>query len=213
MPDAINRTINRFQATIVVAVARNGVIGLNNTLPWKLSSDLQRFKRLTMGHALIMGRKTYESIGRPLPGRTTIVLSRTARELQTAYDFSQSQTAMSQPRKEPDTLAKPVSKLLFSESFESALALLPEGIHPFVVGGSQIYELTLPLVNRIWLTRVIADVPGDAYMPRWQKDKIEGAWPPGDWKLTSQETVPVGPKDEWPTRFEEWVVNPVASTN
>jgi len=197
--------INRLPATIVVAVARNGVIGRNNTLPWKLSSDLQRFKRLTMGHALIMGRKTYESIGRPLPGRTTIVLSRAAKELQLAYDRKVSEASA-----ELASSDKTVPKLLFRESFQDALASLPDGIHPFVVGGSQIYELTLPLVNRIWITRVLADVPGDAHMPQWPvwqaNEKFANEkWPPGQWKLTSQETVPVGPKDEWPTCFEEWI--------
>ncbi len=196
--------INRVPATIVVAVARNGVIGRDNTLPWKLSSDLQRFKRLTMGHALIMGRKTYESIGRPLPGRTTVVLSRAAKELQSAYELANAETAK-QVAPEKPTSGKPAPKLLFCEHFHDALTQLPQGIHPFVVGGSQIYELTLPLVNRIWLTRVLADVHGDAHMPHWPSPASAAPWPPGQWKLTYQETVPVGPKDDWPTCFEEWI--------
>jgi len=187
--------INRLTATIVVAVARNGVIGLNNELPWKLSSDLQRFKRLTMGHALIMGRKTYESIGRPLPGRTTVVLSRTAKKLQLAHEKKVSQSQL-----DPQSSN---SKLLFCEYFEEALSLLPPEVHPFVVGGSQIYELTLPKINRIWITRVLADVQGDAFMPEWSAE-----WPleshQGRWKKTFQEMVPVGPKDDWPSCFEEW---------
>jgi dihydrofolate reductase len=196
--------INRLSATIVVAVARNGVIGRNNTLPWKLSSDLQRFKRMTMGHALIMGRKTYESIGKPLPGRTTIVLSRAAKELQLAHEQAYSETLKEMAQEKPYS-DKPASKLVFCELFQDAVAQLPQGIHPFVVGGSQIYELTLPLVNRIWITRVLADVHGDAYMPQWPSTAPANTWPPGQWKLTYQETVPSGPKDDWPTCFEEWV--------
>jgi dihydrofolate reductase len=199
--------INRVPATIVVAVARNGVIGRDNTLPWKLSSDLQRFKRLTMGHALIMGRKTYESIGRPLPGRTTVVLSRAVKELQSAYERASTETAKQVPPEKPSS-DKPAPKLIFCEHFQDAVAQLPEGIHPFVVGGSQIYELTLPYVNRIWITRVLADVPGDAYMPDWTSTTASPSplrWPPGDWNLNFQESVPAGPKDDWPTCFEEWV--------
>ncbi|MCY2975892.1 MAG: dihydrofolate reductase [Planctomycetota bacterium] len=201
----MSSVINRFPATIVVAVARNGVIGRDNSLPWKLSSDLQRFKRLTMGHALIMGRKTYESIGRPLPGRTTIVLSRSAKSLQSAQDQKELEAPTKAASQGPAT-----PKLLYCEHFEEAIDKLPQGTHPFVVGGSEIYKLTLPLVNRIWITRILADVAGDAYMPEWPKTPNAATessinWPPGDWKLTFQESVPAGPKDEWPTCFEEWV--------
>jgi len=192
----MSEPINRLTATIVVAVARNGAIGLNNALPWKLSSDLQRFKRLTMGHALIMGRKTYESIGRPLPGRTTVVLSRSARRLQDVHE--------AKPAQSESVPQSANSKLLFFEHFEEALSILSPEVHPFVVGGSQIYELTLPKVNRIWITRVLADVEGDAFMPNWSAN-----WPleshQGQWKKIFQETVPVGPKDDWPSCFEEWI--------
>ena len=156
-------------ATIIVAAAENGTIGRDNQLPWKLRSDLQRFKQITMGHALVMGRKTFESIGRVLPGRTTIVLSR-------SNCFSH-------------------LGITVVASFEEAIARLPEGIHPFIVGGSEIYRQTLPLVNRIMLTRVMTDIPGDAKLEAWDRT---------GWQLTDQQEIPQGPNDEWPTIFETW---------
>jgi dihydrofolate reductase len=123
--------------TIVVAVSSNGVIGREQTLPWRLSSDLRRFKKLTMGHALLMGRKTYESIGRPLPGRTTIVVTR-----QKGYSIPGVMTAHSIPE---------------------ALSMLPAGQHLFVVGGGEIYRLAMPWCSKIVLTRVQTSVEGDVY--------------------------------------------------
>jgi dihydrofolate reductase len=120
---------------MVVAVADNHVIGQADSLPWKLSSDLQRFKRLTMGHALLMGRRTYESIGRLLPGRTTIILSR-----QSNYSV-------------PGALVAP--------NLDEALKCLPTGVTPFVVGGAEIYRSAWPRVGVLHVTRVRAQVPGD----------------------------------------------------
>lgn len=116
-------------------MARNGTIGHRDALPWRLSSDLQRFKRLTMGHALLMGRKTYESIGKPLPGRQTIILSR-----------------------QPDYQVPGVRVV---NSIDAALESLSESTLPFVVGGAEIYRLALPCMQSLHLTRVLADVPGD----------------------------------------------------
>ena len=123
------------QLSAVVAVARNGTIGRGNALPWKLRSDLQRFKRLTMGHSLVMGRKTFESIGRPLPGRQTIVLTR-----QKDKNFEGVQIAI---------------------SLEKAIALVPNDSIAFIVGGAEIYRVAMPLVTNLYLTRVLADIDGD----------------------------------------------------
>ncbi len=120
---------------MVVAVARNGTIGHQDSLPWKLSADLQRFKRLTMGHSLLMGRRTYESIGKLLPGRTTIILSR-----QKSYR---------------------VPGALIVDSLDSALSQLPAGTLPFVVGGAEIYRSAWPRVTHLHRTSVLADVAGD----------------------------------------------------
>lgn len=110
-------------------------------LPWRLSSDLKRFKRLTMGHCLLMGRKTFESIGRPLPGRKSFVLSR-----------------QSDPKAN-------FADVTFLRSLDEVEALIPPDKHLMVIGGSQIFELAWHRCTQLWLTRVQADVEGDVYLP------------------------------------------------
>jgi dihydrofolate reductase len=121
----------------VIAVSQNGVIGIENRLPWHLRSDLQRFKKITMGHTLFMGRKTYESIGRPLPGRRTIVLSRSS-------------------------LATPIDVTVVT-SLPNAIQGLQLPATLFVVGGAQVYRHCLPRIDEFYVTRVLADVAGDSY--------------------------------------------------
>jgi dihydrofolate reductase len=139
--------MNKPELCALVAVAENGVIGRNNALPWRLRTDLQRFKQLTMGHSLIMGRKTYESIGRPLPGRKTIVLSRT-----------------------PGLELPGVS---IANSIDQALSLVPAGNRAFVVGGAEIYRLAMDRVTDLFLTRVLASVDGDATLDIWDTADFE----------------------------------------
>jgi dihydrofolate reductase len=124
---------------MIAALSENNVIGRDNALPWHLPADLKRFKRLTTGHPIIMGRKTWESIGRPLPGRRSIVISRTA-------GFH------------PDGAT-------VVPSIEAALAALPEAGLVFVIGGQRVFEAALPLTDRLELTRVHAALPGDAFFP------------------------------------------------
>jgi dihydrofolate reductase len=154
----------------LVAVARNGVIGRDNQLPWKLRSDLQRFKRLTMGHALVMGRKTFESIGRPLPGRQMIVLSR--------------------------TLATIPDGVLVAGSLDEAQDLVAAGKHAFVVGGAEIYRQCLDRIQHMYITRVLADVEGDAMLAAWDETGFE---------CVEQEYVPADERNEWPSTFQHWV--------
>jgi dihydrofolate reductase len=124
----------------LVAMAKNRVIGRDNTLPWRLSADLQRFKRLTLGHTLVMGRKTYESIGRPLPGRRMVVITR-------QKDFR------------PEGVQ-------VVHSLEEALAAAPADEQElFIGGGEQIYRQALPLTDRLYLTVIERDVEGDAHFP------------------------------------------------
>ncbi|MCX7274520.1 MAG: dihydrofolate reductase [Burkholderiales bacterium] len=125
--------------TVLVARARNGVIGRDNQLPWRLPEDLRHFKATTLGHVLIMGRLTFESIGRPLPGRTTLVLTRN-----------------------PDWRAP---GCLLAASLAEALATAHaqgQG-EVFVVGGEQIYRQALPIAARVLVTEIELDVPGDAH--------------------------------------------------
>lgn len=124
--------------TLVVAVARNGVIGRDNGLAWHLRSDLQRFKALTMGKPMLMGRKTYASIGRPLPGRRTLVLTR-----------------------DPAFAAEGITVV---HDWASALAAA-DAEELMVVGGAEIYRLALPHADRIHLTEVAGDYAGDTYFP------------------------------------------------
>lgn len=126
--------------SLIVAVAENQVIGREGQLPWRLSADLRRFKRLTMGHRIVMGRKTYESIGRALPGRTSIVLTRQA-------DFQAAEG------------------VLVADSLEAALREAGDD-EVFVIGGAGVYRESLPRATRVYLTRVHADVEGDTFFPR-----------------------------------------------
>lgn len=120
--------------TAIVAMTESGVIGRQGDLPWRLSTDLRRFKQLTMGGVLIMGRRTYESIGRPLPGRATIVISRNA-------DWS-------------------AEGVVRASSPEEALRLAGNR-QTFVVGGAEIYRQLLSKCSDLLLTRVLAAIPGD----------------------------------------------------
>lgn len=140
--------------TLVVAVATNGVIGRDGTLPWRLSTDLRRFKAATLGKPIVMGRKTFESIGRALPGRHNIVLTRKA-------EWQASDPAVSVVSDWPAVL--------------SAAGAVPEIM---VIGGAEIYALALPLATRILLTEVQGEVEGDTTFPsfdrsRWQEVSSE----------------------------------------
>lgn len=125
--------------TLIVARARNGVIGRDNTLPWRLPEDLAHFKRTTMGAPIVMGRKTYESIGRPLPGRRNIVVTRSAK------------------------LALPGCEIAHSLEDAQRLCIGVEQI--FLIGGAQLYADALPSADRLIVTEIDADFEGDAHFP------------------------------------------------
>ena len=131
--------------TLIVAVARNGIIGRDNTLPWHLPEDLKHFKALTTGHPIVMGRKTWESLGRPLPGRHNIVVTHDA-----AY-YAAGATVVN--------------------SLEDALRLVNGAEELFVIGGAEIYRLALPLADRLQLTELDADFTGDTHFPDFNRSK------------------------------------------
>jgi dihydrofolate reductase len=136
---------------LIAALANNGVLGRDNQLPWHLPGDLQYFKRTTLGKPVVMGRKTREAIGRPLPGRTNIVISR-------QQDLELEGTRV-------------------VASIEAALTLAEEvagadGIDELmVIGGAEIYALALPLAQKLYLTEVHAEVTGDAWFPPWNRSQ------------------------------------------
>lgn len=150
----------------IVAMAANRVIGAGNRLPWRLPEDLARFKRLTMGHTLIMGRKTYESIGRPLPGRTFIVVTR-------QRDF-----------------APPGVKV--AHSVDEALALATGDDEVFIAGGAELYAQTMERLQRLYLTRIERDFPGDTSFPEVD---LTG------WRLIEQEHHPASSPEALPYAF------------
>ncbi|MBI3155086.1 MAG: dihydrofolate reductase [Burkholderiales bacterium] len=137
-PDAAPRL------SLIAALAANGIIGAGNALPWRLPEDLKRFKALTLGHPVIMGRKTFESIGRPLPGRRNLIVTRSA-----GYAAPGCETA---------------------GSLEAALAACRGTTDEvFVIGGAQLYAQALPLAQRLYLTEIAAEFPGDAHFPAFDK--------------------------------------------
>ena len=138
--------------SLIVAMARNRAIGHKGKLPWHLSADLKRFKALTMGHHIVMGRHTWESIGRPLPGRVSVVVTRNR-----AYVA-------------PGAIAV--------DSLGAALRLAADDSEVFVIGGVELYREALPLADRIYLTELPAEYPGDVFFP---------PLPPDEWRFGRRE--------------------------
>lgn len=130
---------------IIVAVAENGVIGRNNALPWHLPEDLRYFKRVTMGKPVLMGRKTFDSIGRPLPGRTNIVITRNP-----AFRAEGVEVA---------------SSLEAAIKLAERIALVDGAEEAVVIGGAEIYRAALRVADRLYITEVHASVEGDAVLP------------------------------------------------
>ena len=131
--------------SIIAAMDRNHLIGNKNKLPWHLPADFAHFKSVTMGKPIVMGRKTFESIGKPLPGRTNIVLSRNP---EACFDG-----------------------VVCVSNFADAVAAVPDAEEIMIIGGSTIYEMLLPLVNRLYFTFVDAEFEGDAWFPEFDEEQ------------------------------------------
>ena len=137
------------ELVLIAAVARNGVIGDDNRLLWQLSEDMRFFKQATLGHAVIMGRKTWDSLPprfRPLPGRRNLVVTRNA-----AFDAPGAEVAASLP---------------------GAIARLADAPLAFVIGGAELYAQALPLAQQLWLTELDREFDGDAHFPDWPRDRF-----------------------------------------
>lgn len=131
--------------SVISALAKNRVIGINNTLPWRLPEDLKYFKSLTLGHHILMGRKTYESIGKPLPGRTTVIITR-------------------------GTFPAP-DGVKIAHSLQEAIDVCGDDQEIFFVGGAELYAQALPLADRLYLTEIQSEVAGDAWFPAFDKNQ------------------------------------------
>ena len=129
--------------SILVAMARNRTIGINNTLPWRIPQDLKHFKALTLGHHIIMGRKTFDSIGKPLPGRTTVVVTRNP--------------------------ALQITDCLMAHTLDEAIRHCAEDTEIFIVGGAELYAQALPLMHTLYVTEIQQDMAGDAHFPEFDK--------------------------------------------
>jgi dihydrofolate reductase len=127
--------------SLIVAIAQNNVIGINNTLPWHLPEDLKRFRALTMDHHIIMGRKTYESLGRLLPGRTTVIVTRN-----------------------PDYT---VEGAIVVHSLHEAIEACGDDNEAFLIGGAELYQQGLHFAHKLYITEIDLVVPGDAFFPTW----------------------------------------------
>jgi dihydrofolate reductase len=129
--------------SVIAALAKDRVIGIENRLPWRLPEDLAHFKALTLGHPILMGRKTFESLGRPLPGRTNVVITRN-------------------PAYRPDGC-------LVAASIPAAIALCGEANELFFIGGAELYAQVIPMANRLYLTEVNIEAAGDAWFPEYDR--------------------------------------------
>ncbi|MCP5244713.1 MAG: dihydrofolate reductase [Burkholderiales bacterium] len=136
---------------ILVAMAKNRVIGKNNGLPWHLPADLKHFKSLTMGHTIIMGRKTYESIGRPLPGRTNIIVTG-----QTGFNV---------------TGAIVVHSLDDALQLDKQSDISGQNCERFIIGGAELYRQTIALSRRMYITEIQRTFDGDTYFPEYNPDE------------------------------------------
>ncbi len=125
--------------SIIAAVSDNNAIGINNSLPWSLPNDLKHFKSLTLNHSVIMGRNTFNSIGKPLPNRKNIVVS---------YQTEQE-----------------IPNVINVNSLKDALNLVKNEDEVFVIGGASLYEQVLPIANRLYITQVHGNIPGDRFFP------------------------------------------------
>jgi len=133
--------------SVIVAVAQNGVIGSENKLIWHISEDLKRFKAITTGHPVIMGRKTFESLGRPLPNRRNIVVTRNPHY--------------------------PDEGIEVADSLGEAMGMFSKDEEVFIIGGAEIYRQSMPFADRFYLTVVHHDYEGDTHFPEWNKEEWE----------------------------------------
>ena len=160
----------------LVAVSKNNVIGVNNDLPWSLKDDLAHFKKYTLNKIIIMGRKTFESIGRPLPNRKNYVVSRTIKDIPGAYVFDNTNSA-----------------ILSAEEENKAMGVENEII---IIGGGYLFNETAPLMNKLVITRVDCDIEGDIFYPDIDLSS---------WKLVKTEIFKKDKDNDYDFKIEEYL--------
>lgn len=158
--------------SIIVAMANQQVIGFNNRMPWHLPADLQHFKRTTLHKPIVMGRKTFESIGRPLPQRRNIVVSRQKGLVLAGVETFSSVT--------------------------SALGVLRDQLEVMIIGGQEIFEQTLSIADRLYITYIDFDTEGDVFFPSWVVQ---------EWTLIKRECHPPDANNPYPYTFAEYQRN------
>ena len=160
----------------LVAISNNNVIGVNNNLPWNLKSDLAHFKEYTLNKSIIMGRKTYESIGRPLPNRNNVIVSRTIQDIPGAYVYSDLESAIEY-----------VDAKNISENIENEIV---------IIGGGYLFRETIQSFNKLVLTRVDCEIDGDIFYPDIDFSK---------WKLTTSSSFKGDAENDYDFKIEEWL--------
>ncbi len=165
-------SMSSIKLSLIVAMSENRVIGKDNQLPWRISADLRYFKQMTMGRPLVMGRKTFESIGRPLPGRKNIVVTKQNNWRSEGVDvFNSIESAL---------------------DFAKSVAKSTDQTEVMVIGGANLYEQVLPLSSKLYITRVHANIEGDAFFPEFESS---------NWRLVSQEISEPSEKDQYACSF------------
>ena len=159
----------------LVAVSNDLVIGVDNDLPWNLKDDLAHFKKYTLNKIIIMGRKTFESIGRPLPNRINYVISRTVKEIDGAHVFDNLETAM-----------------LAAEKHNHEMGIVNEIV---IIGGGYLFKETLPVMNKLVITKVDCNVLGDIYYPKVEME---------NWKLVNSESYTKNSDNDYDFTIEEY---------
>ncbi len=159
----------------LVAVSNDLVIGVDNDLPWNLKDDLAHFKKYTLNKIIIMGRKTFESIGRPLPNRINYVISRTVKKIDGAHVFDNLEDAM-----------------LAAEKHNNEMGVINEIV---IIGGGYLFKETLPIMNKLVITKVDCNVLGDIYYPKVEME---------NWKLVNSESYTKNSDNDYDFKIEEY---------
>ncbi len=159
----------------LVAVSNDLVIGVDNDLPWNLKDDLAHFKKYTLNKIIIMGRKTFESIGRPLPNRINYVISRTVKQIDGAYVFDNLEDAM-----------------VAAEKHNNDMGIVNEIV---IIGGGYLFKETLPVMNKLVITKVDCNVLGDIYYPKVEME---------NWKLVNSESYSKNSDNDYDFKIEEY---------